>query len=64
MAASAFHGIYPILYAFFRADGGLDREAMRRQVEACVRGGAQGIAALGLATEVQKLSPEERHEVM
>ena len=58
------HGIYPILYAFFGADGRLDREAMRRQAEACVAMGAHGIAALGLATEVSKLSPAERHDVM
>jgi len=64
VATTSFAGIYPILYAFFRDDGRLDREAMRRQVEACIRGGAHGIAALGLATEVQKLAPEERHEVM
>ena len=59
-----FQGIYPILYAFFDAAGGLDREAMRRQAEACVRGGAHGVAALGLATEVGKLSLPERHAVM
>jgi 4-hydroxy-tetrahydrodipicolinate synthase len=58
------HGIYPILYAFFRADGGLDRQAMRRQAEACLAMGAHGIAALGLATEVSKLSLAERHDVM
>ena len=57
-------GIYPILYAFFGADGGLDREAMRRQAEACVSMGAHGVAALGLATEVSKLSFAERHDVM
>ena len=27
-----FHGIYPMLYAFFGANGKLDRDAMRRQV--------------------------------
>ena len=37
---------------------------MRRQAKACVRGGAHGIAALGLATEVGKLSLPERHAVM
>jgi 4-hydroxy-tetrahydrodipicolinate synthase len=58
------HGIHPILYAFFGADGRLDRAAMRRQAEACVAMGAHGIAALGLATEVRKLAPAERHEVM
>ncbi len=57
-------GIYPILYAFFGADGKLDRAAMRRQVEACVAMGAHGIAALGLATEVSKLSLAERYDVM
>ncbi len=60
----AFRGIYPILYAFFDAGGRLDREAMRRQAMACVRGGAHGIAALGLATEVSKLTLAERHDVM
>lgn len=58
------HGIYPILYAFFGADGKLDRDAMRRQAQACVNMGAHGIAALGLATEVSKLSLAERHDVM
>lgn len=54
------HGIYPMLYAFFRADGSLDRDAMRRQVRAALAGGAHGVAVLGLATEVGKLSPDER----
>ena len=61
---AAFSGVYPMLYAFFDADGRLDREAMRRQVEHCVASGVHGIAALGLATEVKKLSPQERHLVM
>jgi 4-hydroxy-tetrahydrodipicolinate synthase len=55
-----FRGIYPMMYAFFAADGRLDRDAMRRQVRACVEHGANGIAVLGLATEVGKLSQEER----
>jgi len=57
-------GIYPILYAFFGPDGRLDRAAMRRQVEACIAGGAHGIAVLGLATEVDKLSTAERYDVL
>src|SRR4051794_41509741 len=56
-----FRGIYPILYAFFDATGGLDREAMRRQAEACVRGGAHRGAALGLVTGGGKLSFAGRH---
>jgi 4-hydroxy-tetrahydrodipicolinate synthase len=55
-----FRGIYPMMYALFTADGSLDRNAMRRQVQACVEHGAHGIAVLGLATEVGKLSQAER----
>ena len=53
-----FRGVYPMLYAFFGALGRLDRGAMRAQVDYCVANGAHGIAALGLGTEVKKLSPE------
>jgi len=59
-ASPRFCGIYPMMYAFFGADGGLDHDAMRRQVRACVQNGAHGIAVLGLATEVGKLTQDER----
>ena len=42
MSDRTFHGIYPMLYAFFNQDGRLDRHAMKRQVEACV---ASGVAS-------------------
>lgn len=57
-------GIYPMLYAFFTRAGGLDREGMRRQVEACVRNGAHGLAVLGLGTEVNKLTGAERRQLV
>lgn len=57
-------GIYPMLYAYFGADGALDRAAMRRQVEACVGNRVHGVAVLGLATEVAKLSAAERHSLV
>jgi 4-hydroxy-tetrahydrodipicolinate synthase len=60
MAGGGFRGVYPMLYAFFERGGGLDRGAMRAQVEHCLAEGAHGIAALGLGTEVAKLTPEER----
>ncbi len=59
-----FAGVYPILYAFFGADGQLDEGAMRSQVRACLASGAHGIAVLGLITEVGKLSSEERRAVV
>lgn len=61
---TGFHGVYPILYAFFDDEGRLDREAMRRQVEGCIAGGAHGVAVMGLATEVGKLDVNERRQVI
>jgi 2-keto-3-deoxy-L-arabinonate dehydratase len=57
-------GVHAILYAFFGADEELDRAAMRRQVELCLEDDFAGIAALGLATEVAKLSFKERCRLM
>jgi 4-hydroxy-tetrahydrodipicolinate synthase len=62
--AQALGGIHPIVYAFFDASGRIDAGLMRRQVEACVAGGAHGLACLGLATEVGKLTADERIEVL
>ena len=61
---TAFTGIHAILYALFDAQERLDRQAMRRQVELCLEHGAHGVAALGLATEVSKLTVPERRTVM
>jgi 4-hydroxy-tetrahydrodipicolinate synthase len=63
-AGSEFRGVYPMLYAFFGKDGRLDRGAMRAQVEHCVASGVHGVAALGLGTEVSKLDPEERRQLV
>jgi dihydrodipicolinate synthase/N-acetylneuraminate lyase len=59
-----FSGIHAILYAFFNRDEKLDRQAMRKQTEIAISTGVQGIAALGLATEVAKLTEHERRTVM
>lgn len=57
-------GVHAILYALFDTDERLDREAMRQQVQLCLAAKVAGIAALGLATEVAKLSFPERQSVM
>ena len=59
-----FHGIHAILYALFDIKEKLDRAAMRRQVEICLATGVHGMAALGLATEVAKLTEAERRTIM
>ena len=58
------HGIYPMLYAFFNAQGGLDQQAVRRQVQAFVDNGAHGMAVLGLGSEGTKLSDNERRQLV
>ena len=60
----SFCGIYPMQYAFFERAGGLDRAAMRRQVQAALRAGAHGVAVLGLGTEVHKLNGAERRTLI
>lgn len=57
---AAFHGVYPVLYAFFDASGALDEDAMSRQVEHCIDAGCHGICVLGLVTEVNKMDPATR----
>src|SRR3954469_14187466 len=64
MANSAFRGVYPMLYTFFGAGGGLDRAAMQRQVDACIDAGAHGIATLGIVGEFNKMDARERLAVV
>jgi 4-hydroxy-tetrahydrodipicolinate synthase len=64
MTPPHLHGIHAILYALFDAEERLDRAAMKRQLEVSIAAGAHGVAALGLATEVAKLSERERLTVM
>jgi len=64
MARTKFKGIYPMLYTFFDAEGGLDRSAMKAQVDGCVAAGAHGIAILGIVGEFNKMSTHERRAVL
>ncbi len=59
-----FHGIYPMIYTFFDAAGHPDRQAMKRQLDACVAGGVHGVAILGIVTEFNKLDINERRQIV
>ena len=61
---SGFSGVYPMVFALFDAQGRLAREPMRRQVEAIIQHKAHGVAILGMATEVNKLSTAERRTLL
>ena len=59
-----FGGIHAVLYALFQPDETLDLAAMAVQVEHCVAHGCHGITVLGLATEVAKLTLNERQALI
>ena len=59
-----FPGIHCVLYALFDEDERLDRAAMAAQVANVIAAGVDGVTVLGLATEVAKLSAEERRAVI
>lgn len=61
---SGFHGVYPVAFALFGPDDQLHRDAVRLQVQAMLRHKVHGIAVLGLASEVHKLTTPERHQLM
>lgn len=57
-------GIHAVLYALFDAQGRLDRAAMGQQVQQMLACNVDGVTVLGLATEVQKLSPNEQRNII
>jgi 4-hydroxy-tetrahydrodipicolinate synthase len=59
-----FPGIHAVLYALYDSAERLDRGAMRAQVDYVRACGADGVTVLGLATEVGKLSAEEKRQVI
>ena len=64
MQANIPGGIHAIIYALFNKDETFDRAAMRQQVEHCVACNVAAVGALGLATEVSKLTEAERRQLM
>ena len=61
---TGFSGLYPMTLAFFDSDDRVDLDTMRREIQAVAAHRPDGIGVLGLATEVNKLSLTERHQVV
>ena len=59
-----FSGVHCVLFALFDAAGRLDRKAMGAQVAYIRQTPANGIVVLGLATEVGKLTFDERADII
>lgn len=57
-------GIIPMTYCFFNKNNSIDLKAMRDQILLIKKLGSHGIACLGLATEVNKLSFFEKKKII
>jgi len=53
-------GIFPIIYCFFNKNNTLDKKLILEEIELIKKIGSNGIASLGLATEANKLSFNEK----
>tara|TARA_Y100000588_G_C13755672_1_gene711686 strand:+ start:384 stop:623 length:240 start_codon:yes stop_codon:yes gene_type:complete len=53
-------GIFPIVYSYFNKNNTLDKKLISEQIQLIHEIGSNGIACLGLATEVHKLSFSEK----
>jgi 4-hydroxy-tetrahydrodipicolinate synthase len=51
--------VIPVLPTPFTPDGGLDREGLERLLEHALAWGTPGLAVLGVASEADKLTPQE-----
>lgn len=59
-----FSGVYPMLIPFYTADDRIDYAPLRAQVKAALQYGCHGVGVMGLGTEVNKLSTQERRDVV
>lgn len=59
-AVNDFHGVSPVLYAFWDKAHRLDDGLMRLQVDRCIGAGAHGVTVLGLVTEINRMDHDER----
>lgn len=64
MTPATFPGVHCVFFALFDDMGRLDRGAMAAQVAYVSAAGADGVVVLGLATEVGKLTFEERCQII
>jgi 4-hydroxy-tetrahydrodipicolinate synthase len=59
-----FDGVFSVLPTPFAQDGSLDLESLRRVVDLVIDAGVDGMTALGVTGEVDRLNESERHQVL
>jgi 4-hydroxy-tetrahydrodipicolinate synthase len=63
-AISEIRGVYPMLLTLFDEGGAMSQAAINAEIDAMVRHQVHGVGVLGLASEVNKLTHVERHQLM
>jgi 2-keto-3-deoxy-L-arabinonate dehydratase len=63
-AIADWRGVFPSLCTPFDEDEAVDLDAVREVAQFAVQSGAHGVVALGVAGEVEKLSSEERNQII
>jgi len=58
------HGCIPILVTPFNADGALDLDSLRREIDWVIAEGASGVSCLAIASEGYKLTEAERDTIV
>ena len=58
------HGITPVMATCFHEDESVDEDALRRQIDAAIAGGAAAVCAPALGGEFYKLSDQERYRIV
>jgi 4-hydroxy-tetrahydrodipicolinate synthase len=61
---SFLEGVFSVLPTPFYDDASLDMDSMRRVVELFIKGGVNGLTALGVTGEVARLTDKERQTVL
>ena len=64
ISTNKIKGIFPILYTFFNKNNSIDFKLMEEQISLIFEKKSNGIAALGLATEVNKLTLKEKIKII
>lgn len=57
-------GVLTVLPTPFESDGAIDFGSLGRVIDLCVEGGASGVVAFGLASELYKLTDSERSRIL
>jgi len=61
---SSLNGIIPMIYSYFNKNGSIDKILMKEQIKIISKLKVSGIAALGLGTEVNKLTYAEKKLIL